>query len=194
MSGGTLGFWTSVAPYPLNIYDEDCADWQGYLVCIGGNNYSFEDIQEVSSVYFYSGGQNGAWTLDSGQPYPTPAIFYPSEACVTDSTTYLTCPGVYVSSVAATTVTIPMTFTLGEAGAPSTNILLSGCQATPSSVPGDGLVHDVTALPGCTITIGLPPRRDEHEVQVLRVGCHGESYHLHDRKLRLRGSPVLLPA
>ena len=53
-------------------------------------------------------------------------------------------------------VTQPIALSVQESGAPTGTFTLSGCDVTPTTVLGDGLVHDVVASPSCSITVTAP--------------------------------------
>jgi hypothetical protein len=55
------------------------------------------------------------------------------------------------------TVTQPIKLTLNEAGYTPATFTISGCNPSPSTVVGDGAVHNITVNGLCTITISAPP-------------------------------------
>ena len=63
---------------------------------------------------------------------------------------------IITASQPPTQVTVPISLTAQEAGAPTATFALSGCSVTPTSIAGDGGIHDVLANPSCSITVTAP--------------------------------------
>ena len=67
-------------------------------------------------------------------------------------------PEVLCDAMVSATVSQPVTLTVGEAGAPtSNNFVLSGCDQTPNPLHGDGASHTTTADASCNFVITVPP-------------------------------------
>ncbi len=61
------------------------------------------------------------------------------------------------SSPPPSQVTQPVTLALSELGSPAATFTVSGCNATPSTILGDGIAHNITANANCVVTITAPP-------------------------------------
>ena len=101
----------------------------GMFGSIGASsNYNLNTILDPSVTI--SGGGTGAYSVVMLGIQPAPAAGY--------------------------LVTKPISLAVQEAGAPTAAFTLSGCDVSPTSVAGDGAVHDVSASPSCTITVSAP--------------------------------------
>ena len=64
------GAWNATTSYPLPVYFQMCATYNGYIYCVGGLNSS---LYSVNSVYYSKIGQNGSlsgWHNASAYPIP----------------------------------------------------------------------------------------------------------------------------
>ena len=71
ISGGTVGSWVLQGNYPMEIGQQQCEAYSGYIYCVGGasagsNNEVFNSVYSAS----ISGGTVGSWVQQGNYPVP----------------------------------------------------------------------------------------------------------------------------
>ena len=184
-SGYTTAALTSVAPYSVKVMDSSTGTPAAGSCASVNVMVNPELLATISPPPTIESGQSVTLTAVPSQGTPPYSYqWYAGSSCsseisgqasqsfstgtLTSSTTYsvlvtdssVGTPGagecVSVTVTVVKPVTQPITLTLSTSG-PTATFALSGCSVSPTSVAGDGRPHSVTAFPGCTPTISVPP-------------------------------------